>query len=82
MAERVVDIVEAWVRRLAGAERAQKPELLVVADVRQVPRERRHQLRVLCEEPRVADGFEEGERSGPRGFELAGDVLVLVRHRS
>ncbi len=41
--ERVVDVVEARVRGVARLQLPQEPELLVVADVREVPDERGHQ---------------------------------------
>ena len=54
--ERVVQRVDLRVHRVAAADRAQQPELLLVGDVRQVPHERRHQRGVLLHQVGVVDG--------------------------
>ena len=43
VAERVVHVVEAGLGGRCLADRAHQPQLLVVADVREVPAQRRHQ---------------------------------------
>ena len=80
VAERVVDVVEARIGRLGRAELAQQPELLVVADVREVPRERRHQRRVLRDEQRIGDRVEQRERASSGCGQLAADPVVQLRH--
>ena len=47
MLEGVVQLVDVLSDRLATADVAHQPELLLVADVGQVPDQRRHQRRVL-----------------------------------
>ena len=78
--ERVVQVVEARVRRRCVGELAEKPELLVVRDVREVPAQRRHQFRNLSVLIGACDRREqvEGARTGARefgGHRVRGDGL-------
>jgi hypothetical protein len=50
MLERVVQLVDVLAQRLAAADVADQPELLLVADVGVVPDQRRHQLGVLLDQ--------------------------------
>ena len=71
--ERVVELVDVGAHRLAAADVADQPELLLVADVREVPHQRRHQHRVLADEVLVVDGVGEQDAAPPGPFEAAGD---------
>jgi hypothetical protein len=48
MPECVVEIVDSGPQLVRAGERPQQPQLLVVAHVRQVPHQRRHQRRMLA----------------------------------
>ena len=77
MLERVVELVDRLRQdRIPAADVAQQPELFLVADVREVPDQRRHQPGVLADQvgvvhrlgqqPRCAAGRGPGRRrSGP-----------------
>ena len=58
--EGVVDPVEMW-RQPRRGHRAQQPLLFVVADVGQVPDQRRHQGRVLADEAVIGNGSQQIE---------------------
>ena len=62
----------------AGSPAAQQPELLLLADVRQVPHQRAHQRVVLREQGRLVEvGEQRGAR--PRQFQIARDHLTHGR---
>ena len=66
VAERVVHVVERLVDGRRPGDRAQEPQLLVVADVREVPHQRRHQRRHLTGECVVVERLEQCGRARPR----------------
>ncbi len=76
--EGVVQRVDLRVHRVPAADVAQQPELLLVADVREVPDQRGHQRGVLGGEVAVPDAV--GQRGGPGagGQQLGGDGLPQV----
>jgi hypothetical protein len=71
--ERVVQLVDVAPHRVAAADVAHQPELLLVADVGQIPHQRRHERRVLADQVVVVD------RAGQQGRAFAG-ALQLRRH--
>jgi hypothetical protein len=80
--ERVVHVVEALVGRLRPHQPSQEPKLLEVRDVREVPRQRRHQRRHL---PGLVLGrhrLEQRQRACPRLGEAAGDIGARYTHVS
>jgi hypothetical protein len=64
--ERVVEIVEVWRKRRTPRGTAQQPKLLEVADVRQIPHERRLQRRELPRELLVVERLKQGLGSSSR----------------
>ena len=81
--EGVVDVVELGPHRLDAGRLAQQPQLLVVADVREVPHQRRHQPRVLGEQlALVEDAGGQADAAVAAALELVGDVLLERRART
>ena len=78
--EGVVEVVDLGAHRLLAARLAQQPELLVVADVGQVPHQGRHQPGVLGEQVGLVEhvGGEPAAASA-HPLELVGDVLAQDR---
>jgi hypothetical protein len=75
--ERVVELVHGLGQdRVAAADVAEQPQLLLVADVRQVPHQRRHQPGVLRDEVGVVDGVGEQCCPGAGAVEVGGDALA------
>ena len=75
--ERVVQLVDRGVEdRLAAADVTQQPELLLVAHVREVPDQRRHQRRVLGDQVALVDRVGEHPGTPTGSFEIAGDALL------
>ncbi len=74
--EGVVERVDLGVHRVAAADVAQQPELLLVADVGEVPDQRRHQRGVLGGEVVVPDAVGERGGAGAGGQQLGGDGLA------
>jgi hypothetical protein len=68
MTERVVQVVEVTSQRVTS-QRANEPELLVVAHVGEVPHEWRHQRRVLREQEVLVERREQVERASASRFE-------------
>ncbi len=67
MLEGVVQAVDLRTQRLPAAHGAEQPLLLLVADVRQVPDQRRHQRRVLSGQFAVVHTVGEQRGAVPRG---------------
>ena len=70
MLERVVQLVDVLPDRLAAADVADQPELLLVADVGEVPDQRGHQRRVLPDQVVGVDRVGELHRAGAGPLEL------------
>ena len=82
--ERVVEIVEVWGDTVV-TQRPHEPEVLVVADVGQVPREGGHQRRVLRGEELVVERGQQPESASTALVELVVDHrhrLGAVEHRA
>gem|GEM_PF-5220681 len=74
--ERVVERIDAR-RQDPGAvavARAQQPQLLLLADVREVPHQRAHQRIVLSEQVRLVQ-IRQHQRAVPGALQLADDLL-------
>ncbi len=84
--ERVVQVVDVGTHRLAPTDVAHQPQLLLIADVRVVPDERRHQRRVLAHQVVGVDGVGERLRTQPGSGQLVSDVgtqgLGAERHET
>ena len=79
--ERVVEVVVALVDRSTPPELAHEPELLVVADVREIPHERRHERRDLAAQVIVVERREEPEGPVPGVVEMRRDQLAQLHAR-
>ena len=77
--ESVVEVGVAGVHRLDAAELLDEPPLLEVADVREVPDERRHERRVLADLVVLGHGGEKRERSLSCRLERGADRRLQVR---
>jgi hypothetical protein len=90
VAEGVVDVVVGWVDRpgargcppdgACAGDRPEQPQLLVVADVGQVPHQGRHQRGVLRHLVGVGEGLQEVEGPPPGDVERAGQPLLQSAH--
>lgn len=78
MLEGVVQPVDLRAHRLPSRHTAQQPQLLLVADVRQVPDQWRHQRRVLGGQLAVVHAVGE-ERGAPAGGEQRGERVLAQR---
>ncbi len=72
--ERVVDVVERGISGCRAAQRAHQPQFLVVTDVREVPAQRRHELRHLAHLVGWCDRIEQPERAPARVVERVDDL--------
>src|SRR2546423_14143070 len=80
MLERVVDLVDIAPDRLATAHVPQQPQLLLVADVREIPDQRGHQLGVLTYELVIVDRVGQPDASVTRAAKLCGHLLPQCLH--
>ena len=76
--EGVVEAVALLEQRLVPADVAREPELLEVADVRQVPDQRGHDRRVLADEVGARERCHEVEGAAPRVGEGLGERLLQL----
>lgn len=76
MLERVVDVVAGREDRIAAREPPEQPELLEMADVGEVPDERRLQRGMLADEIVVGEQLEQPQRPAAGGCQLAGYPLL------
>ena len=76
--ERVVDVVEERVGRGGAHDVSEQPQLFVVADVGEVPHERRHQRGNLADEVGIVDRREEPEGARPRALQPRFDAALRV----
>jgi hypothetical protein len=77
--ERVVQRVDLRVHRVPAADVAQQPELLLVADVREVPHQGGHQRRVLRGQVGLVQAVGQAGGAGAGGLQLRGDQLAQER---
>ncbi len=81
--DRVVDPVDVLHDGRRGVEGADRPDLLVVRDVAQVPDDRAHEGAVLAGELLVGERLDQLERAGARGGEVrARRALAAGRRRA
>ena len=83
--ERVVEVVDVLAHRLPATDVAHQPEFFLIADVREIPHQRGHQLRVLAHQVVVVDRV--GQRAccdpGPwSGFSATVSRSRSIRQRS
>jgi hypothetical protein len=74
--ERVVEVVDVGTHRFPAADIAHEPELLLVADVGQVPHQRRHQRRVLPDQVVLVNRRGEQLATGPGAGQLGGNPVT------
>jgi hypothetical protein len=80
VAEGVVDVVVERIHGLGPGHRPQQPQLLVMADVGQVPHQGRHERRVLGQLVRRRERGQQVERAPPGPVQVPGQGVLQVVH--